>query len=89
MACQSVGTISYPNVRESRSFVFAQGHIRIILRQIYGTLISSTTSGLSGPGSNDNERVLYSPPMSRTIVSTSEAVERRIVCKLSLADRVN
>ena len=47
---------------------------KISIWSIDGTLISATTPGLSGPGSDGNERVLNIHQSSITGASSSDAV---------------
>ena len=44
------------------------------ISSIYGALTGTTNPDQSGPGSNWNEGVLYSPQISRIGVSSSDAV---------------
>ena len=45
--------------------------IQIICKLLYGTLVSATTPGQSGPQSNNNERALYTFQSFRTDPSLS------------------
>ena len=48
--------------------------MQIIYTQIYGTLMHTVTLGESEPESNGNEEILHTPQISRTRVSSLNAV---------------
>ena len=52
------------------------------IRLVYGTVIGTTNLGESGPRSNGNEGVLYSPQSLRTVASPSDVVSRHIQSSL-------